>query len=174
MTMTDTPVPAAARTDKLRLALIVLAALEIQLSIYPNVPMLFEDDFAGIIGGGLSGALVLLEFVGRPILAVAALIFALRRNPRVAIVAIAGITFLIALGLLPSAIRHGLYQGGNGIMSVHATTKVTLYPLLAFGATALALRNERLGLAALLVAIPLLASIVSFTLFSMSILAYGF
>lgn len=173
MTITDAPASAPTRIDKLRLALILLAGLEVLLSTYPNVTILIEDDLAKIIGGSLGGLLVMLELVGRPVLAVAALIFALRRNPRFAIIAIAGITFVIALSYLPSAILHGLYQGGSGIMGLNATAKMTLYPLLAAAAAALAIRNERLRLAAVLVGIPMLASIVSFTLFSMSI-GYGF
>jgi hypothetical protein len=169
--MTETSTAAPAALDRLRLLLILLALLE-TLSALSGIAIFFGD-LSDIGSRGVAGALAILELVLAPVCAIAALIFAIRGNLRVAILAIAAITLLVALGDLPSAIRLGFYRPGAGLLSLNDTAKVTLYPLLALAAIALALRNTRLGLAAALVAIPMLAGIVSFTLFSMSI-GYAF
>jgi hypothetical protein len=171
--MTDTPARAAtpAPVDTLRLALIVLAAME-TLSAVSHVAVL-SGDLHDIGGRGLAGALAILELFIAPFFAIAALIFAIRGKLRLAIAAIAAITFAVALSYVPQALRSGLYQPGTGLLGVNDTAKLTLYPLLALAAIALALRNRWLVLAAILVAIPMLAGMVALTLFSMSI-GYAF
>lgn len=172
--MTDLPAPALAPASagRLRLVLILLAVLE-TLGIFSTVAVL-SGDLSDVPGRSFGGALVLLELVLTPVFAVAALIFAIRGNLRFAIVAIAGIAFLVALSYLPSAVLHGLHQDGSGLHGLHATAKLTLFPLLALAAIALALRNERLGLATALASVPMIAGVLGFVAFGLGVGLHGF
>lgn len=164
--------PAVAPQKSVRIALLALAILEC-LGALKGLGVLLGDG-AELSGGGWGHAAVMAGLTAAPLLAFAALAFAMRGNLRFAIMAIAGIVLLTALSYLPSAMLHGLHQSGSGLYGLHAAAKLILFPLMALAAIALAARDQRLGLATILVWVPMLAGILSLVAFSLGVGLYGF
>lgn len=152
---TATPAPAPAW---LRAAIVVIGAIEVfdALSIL-SIP-----------GGSLW---VYGRFAIELVLAVAALALAYRRKLAGAIVPLAVIVLLQWASLdLPS------HTGRWDRFPWTATSFVRFAgnPLLAGAAIVLAWRNTRLGLATLLVAIPMAIDIVTIAVFAIGVAIYGF
>jgi hypothetical protein len=107
------------------------------------------------------------------VLALAALVLAIKRDVRRAIMALAAVTPTTwLLDLLPSVIMHGLDMEGTGGMIVAG--QFFVLPLIALCALVLAWRNERLGLAALLAVVPTLLGMAMVVAFAISVMIYGF
>jgi hypothetical protein len=73
---------------------------------------------------------------------------------------------------MPSVVRHGLDFGG--LAAFETPAQIIAFPLMGACAIALAARNHRPGLAALLVSTPTLFGVLSVIAFGISVFLYGF
>jgi exosortase/archaeosortase len=168
---TDSPTPSPP-SSKLRAAVIILAIVETlgtlsSLTVFGNLSEYRDSGFTQwllIAGLGIY-----------PILAIAALIFALKGNLDRAIMAIAAIVIVTWFADdLPSMFVHGLefLMGGFGGLFLFGQTVV--FPLLAVVAFVLARRNERMWLALFFASLSTLANIVRAIAFAIGVGIYGF
>jgi hypothetical protein len=163
---------APTRDRRIRIVLIVIAAIE-SIGALRDIPAIFYDfnpttplvKFAQTLGS-VSLALAVP-------LALAALYFACARRLRLAIAAIAIRILVTWLCDLPSIAIHGLEWsltfGGLEVAGYQIGA-----PLIALAALYLARRNERLGLATLLVALPTIFFWLGVLAFAVSVMIYGF
>jgi len=169
MTMTGMSDPLAPATPTprrtgLRLALAAAALVEL------------ADGIAGLVllYGDMSGlrAIVKLNLFTEPVLALAALIFALIGYFGHAIPALGAIVFLAWLKYL-ALIPDG-FDYGNLFINLDNALHAFIFPMLGAGAVALAARGERLGLATMLIAIPTAVNLFSALSFLIGVTLYGF
>jgi hypothetical protein len=169
MTM-NTAVPASAETTLppalprrigLRLALAGLA-----------LPELFDAAMGAWLVGDLSGlgAVVKLNLTLHPVLALSALVLAAIGHVRYAILALGAGVILAWLTLIPAVGGHGYVF--SGLLPDSAQT--VAFPLFGACAIVLAARGERLGLATLLVGIPILSNLFNELMFLIGVTIYGF
>jgi hypothetical protein len=163
---------APSRHPRIRVALIVIAAIE-SIGAMRDIPALFYDfnpttpleKFAQTLGS--------VDHVLALPLALAALYFAFARRLRLAIAAIAVRMLVTWLCDLPSIAIHGiewsLTFGGIEVAGYQIGA-----PLIALAALYLARRNERLGLATLLVALPTIFFWLGVLAFAISVMIHGF
>ena len=146
MTEPLAPAAPAPRRIGLRLALAGLA-----------LPELFDATMGAWLVGDLSGlsAIVKLNQTLHPVLALSALVFAALGHVRHAILALGAGVILAWLTLIPAVGGHGYVF--SGLLPNSAQT--IAFPLIGVCAIALAARGERLGLATLLVGIPILSNL---------------
>ena len=164
----DAPLP----HPRIRIALIVIAAIE-SLGALRDIPAIFYDfnpttpleKFAQTLGN--------VDHVLALPLALAALYFAVASRLRLAIAAIAIRVLMTWLCDLPSIALHGLEWsltfGGIEVAGYQIGA-----PLIALAAVYLAWRNERLGLATLLVALPTILFWLGVIAFAISVMIHGF
>ena len=165
------PVPVRApRLLGLYLLLIIIAAIE-AFDGLSHVPTLFGD-MSDIPGPGVGGAIIKTYIASHPVLALAALGFATIGRLRYAIIALGALVLMTWLNFMPSVVRHGL--DFNGISAFETPVRIIAFPLMGACAIALAARNQRLGLAAMLVSIPTLYSVAAVIAFGIGIFLYGF
>jgi hypothetical protein len=158
MTEQATTTPPTRAQTWLRIAIVVIAAIETFDALY----------ILSIPGGNLW---VYARFVLELVLAVTALALAFRRKLAGAIVPLAVIVLLQWLGVdLPSHIEHW----DRFPWTTTSFISFAGNPLMAGAAIALAWRNIRLGLATLLVAIPMAIDIVTIAAFAIGVAIYGF
>lgn len=154
-----------------RILLIVVALLE-SLGIVSAVFVL-SGDLSEIPGSGFGGLIAAAALMLRPLLAIVALVFAVRGRLRSAIIALAAAVLMHWLDLLPSVVLHGLEFGGLG--DLYSSAHFLISPVVALAAIVLAWRNShRLGLAAILVSLPTVADWLSVVAFAIGIAIYGF
>jgi hypothetical protein len=164
------PAPAPRRIG-LRVALIVLAAIEVTIG-FSDLPVLFGDT-SSLPGPGLGGFLVKAHLAMHPVLALAALVFAGIGRVRYAIIAL-GIAIVMAwLNEMPSIIARG-FEIRSTFSFVETTARIIAFPLIAACAIAYAAHNEHLGRATLLVAVPTLFNVVLVVGFIVGVMIYGF
>jgi len=177
MTMTaetpaSLPAPPAA-SPRLHIGLMVLSGL-ILLGALSDVPAIFFDyghtDRLVIFAQRLTS----LKLALAPVIAGAALYFAITRKLPHAIVALATLMLVNWLTELPSIAIHGMEMKNGGITSLVIAAQRFLYPLLAVAAMAAALRNERLVTATVLTAIPMIVQWLGVVAFAVGIAIYGF
>ena len=164
MTEPLTPAAPAPRRIGLRLALAAVALVELTDGM--TVLALLHGDLSGL------GAIIKLNLVAHPVLALAALILALTGLIRHAIPALGAIVLLAWLkfmSLLPDG-----FEFGNLFATLHNAAPAIAFPLLGACAMALATRSERLGIATVLVAIPTLVSLFNGLAFLIAVQIYGF
>jgi hypothetical protein len=154
----------------LYLLLIIIAAIEAFEGL-SHAPMLLGD-MSVIPGPGLGGAIIKAYIASHPVLALAALAFATVGRLRYAIMALGALVLMNWLNYIPSVVLHGLDFGGFAAFQTPA--QIIAFPLMGACAIALAARNQRLGLAALLVSIPTLFGVLSVIAFGISVFLYGF
>jgi hypothetical protein len=106
--------------------------------------------------------------------AIAALVFALTGRHRHAIIALVVLILLTWLNMLPSVALNWETFPGSGAPGALALIEIVGFPLLAAAATVLALRNQRLGLATVLVSLPTIINILSVAAFAIGMMMYGF
>ena len=151
-------------------ALMAIAAIECLdgVSGLSALPLLAEADDPAPAAWALGAG-----FVIRLVLAVAALAFAIRGNLRVAIVGLAAIMLTTWLtSALPSLATSGLNaEGFGGVLEI---AQVVMLPVIAILATTLAVRNVRLEVAAILVALPTLATMAGVLAFAVGLGFHGF
>ena len=152
------------------LLLIIIAAIE-SFDGLSSASILFGD-MSQIPGPGVGGAIIKAYIASHPVLALAALGFATIGRLRYAIIALGALVLMTWLNFMPSVVRHGL--DFNGISAFETPVRIIAFPLMGACAVALAARNQRLGLAAMLVSIPTLYSVAAVIAFGIGIFLYGF
>jgi hypothetical protein len=168
---TDITAPASApHLIGLRAALVVLATIEAWIG-FSDLPALLGD-MSGI-PGGLGGFLVKAHLATHPVLAVAALAFALFGRVRYAIVALGTVIIMAWLSDMPSIVARG-FEIRSAFSFVETSAKIIAFPLIAACAIAYAAHNEHPGRATLLVAVPTLFNIVLLVGFFIGVMIYGF
>ena len=168
--MTDADVPAP--RNRLRLALLAIALLEtaVTLSNLPGALQVYDHD---------TTLLIVAQWVARaylaaaPVVAAVALWFAVKNEPRRAILALAVLMLVARLAELPALPIHGFRVPANWIGLI-AVLKLVLFPVLAVIAIVLAVKGERLPLAAALVAAPLAAGVLTALGFAAGVGIHGF
>lgn len=165
--VSDTP---ASALRGLRILLLSIAVIE-TIGALQAAPILFGD-LSEVTGPGPGGWIVTLALVLRPVFAIAALVLALRRALRVAIMALSAVVLVNWFSMFPSVVLHGLDFESSG--SLYASAHFLLAPVLALAALALAGRNEQLGLAGIMVSIPTLADMAGLVAFAIGVMIYGF
>jgi hypothetical protein len=175
MTMTaDMPLPAQpTRQSRLRIGLIALSAF-VFLGALSDVPAVFSDyghtDRLLIFAQRVTS----LKLALAPLIAGAALVFAIRNKLTSAIVALATLMLVNWLAELPGIAIHGMELTGNSSYLLFIAAQRLLFPLLAVAAISLALRNERLATAAVLTAIPTAVNWLGVLIFAIGVAIYGF
>jgi hypothetical protein len=89
---------------------------------------------------------------------------------RYAIISLAAIAFMTWLNYLPSGDG---FELGN-LSGFEAPVRMIAFPLMAACAIALAARNQRLGIATVLVSIPTLFTLFFVIAFAIGVAIYGF
>ena len=157
---------------RIRIALIIIAAIE-SIGALRDIPAIFYDFNPTTPIGKFAQALSSVDQVLAVLLALAALYFALARRLRLAIAAIAIRILVTWLCDLPSIAIHGiewsLTFGGIEVAGYQIGA-----PLIALAALYLARRNERLGLATILVALPTIFFWLGVLAFAISVMIHGF
>ena len=154
----------------LYLLLIIIAAIEAFEGL-SNAPMLFGD-MSEIPGPGLGGAIIKAYIASHPLLALAALALATAGRLRYATRALGALVLMNWLNYMPSVVRHGLDFGG--LSAIQTPVQIIAFPLMGACAIALAARQERLGLATLLVSIPTLFDVLAVIAFGIGVFLHGF
>jgi hypothetical protein len=157
---------------RIRIALIIIAAIE-SLGALRDLPAIFYDFNPTTPIGKFAQALTSVDQVLAVPLTLAALYFACARRLRLAIGALAIRILVTWLCDLPSIAIHGLEWS-----LTFGGLEVAVYqlgaPLIALVALYLARRNERLGLATLLVALPTIFFWLGVLAFAVSVMIKGF
>lgn len=169
--MPDTlPAPPIRRPFGLLMVVLATAALE-AVDGLSSVSTLFGD-MSEIPGPGFGGFLIKAYLATHPVLALAALALAATGQLRGAIVALGAVIVMTWLNYMPSIVLHGFdFRGVSGLQT---PLQIVAYPLMAACAIACALRNQRLGLATLLVSAPTLANVLMVVAFAVGVAIYGF
>src|SRR5262245_34348344 len=133
--MTDTP--AAASVPRwLRVLLIIAAVIEL-LGGLQGLPVLLGD-VSEVPGPGLGGAVITAHIVLQPILALIALMFAIRGNIPYALLALALNTVMTWMNYVPSLQLHGISFADNlGSPGEIFTSAMLAWELFVAPATAL-------------------------------------
>ena len=157
----------------LAVALMVVAAVETlgALSDLPGVFFQYDHPTALL---RVAQALIKLKLALAAPLAGAALIYAVRTQPRVAIALLAFLVLVRwALDVPTSLVIHGFALSG-GLPGLIVFAQYFIYPLLGLAALALAWRNQRLGIAVVLVGLPPFAGVAMIAAFAIGVAIYGF
>lgn len=166
----ESPPKPAPRMLGLRAVLIVLALIEAWWG-FSDAPTLFGD--MSHIGTGIGGGLVKAHLAAHPVLAIAAIVFAVMGRVRHAIIALGTIIIMAWLSDMPSVVSHGFeLKSAFGIME--SSARIIAFPLVAACAIAYAAHNEHLGRATFLVAVPTLFNMILLVGFAVSVIRYGF
>jgi hypothetical protein len=91
---------------------------------------------------------------------------------RYAIIALGAVAAMTRLNYMPSVVLHGLEL--NGVGAFETPVRIIAFPLMAACGTALAARNQRLGLATALVTVPTFYSLIGLVIFAIGVSIYGF
>jgi hypothetical protein len=161
----DIHLPAAPRRIALRLALAAIALIE--LVDATSIWIMLHGDLSGL------GTIVKLNLIVHPVLALSALVFALIGYVRHAIPALGAIVLMTWLKDMPSVVAHG-YDFNTFFALPQTSIEVIAFPLVGACAIALAARDQRLGIATLLVAIPTLYKLFNGMAFLIGVMIYGF
>jgi hypothetical protein len=160
------------RANLLRLILIIVAIAKLT-SALGGLAVLLDGD-PTVPGTSWSGLVISAVIALSPLLALAALVFAIRGPIARAIIAIAGLALLDWLSYVPSVIMHWSEFPDPGFAGAVEIVQMVVLPLAASAGVLVAWRGERLGLAALLALIPTIVFIVGVLTFGISIAIYGF
>jgi hypothetical protein len=165
-------VDAPSRHRRIRVALIVIAAIE-SIGALRDIPAIFYDFNPTTPLGKFAQALGSVDHVLAVLLTLAALSFAFASWLRLAIAALAIRMLVTWLCDLPSIAIHGL-EWSLSFGGIQVAGYQIGAPLMALAALYLARRNERLGLATLLVALPTIFFWLGVLAFGISAMIYGF
>jgi len=152
-----------------RVLLLAAAAFEF-LTGLADLPILFGDVLQ-VPGPGIGGAIIVAKIALLPLVAFAALFFALRGRVLYAILTLAGGTLLTWVSFLPSVAINGLET--EGVAGAFTMYQVILVPLLALAAIVLAVRGRRM-LAIVLAVLPTFVNAVAGIAFAIGVALYGF
>jgi hypothetical protein len=167
---TDTAPP---RHGWLRAGLVLIAALEL-LDALSGIENIFTDYHHPTAYLRFAQTLTSIKLALAPIIAGAALVFAAMGNVRRAILALAALALTTwVLDDVWSIPIHGLElsldYGGIVVFFHHF-----IFPAAALAATALALKDQPLPLAGLLVSLPTLFNWAGVVAFTVAVMMYGF
>jgi hypothetical protein len=168
----DTSATPASQERKLRVLLLIIAIIE-SVSSLSSLPVIFADR-AELLGTGFMGWVLTVELAVMPIIAIVAAVHAFKGRLRHAIVVLATLILVTWLTDLPSLFSHGLELNGSFFVVLHGLAQAVAYPILALTAALFALKNERLGLAAIFVSLPTIISILGVIAFAIGVSIYGF
>jgi hypothetical protein len=154
------------------LVLLIVAIVQ-AVGAFISLFVLFDGDpsIPGTTPGGIliSGTIMLA-----PPVAAVALVLAARGNVAGAVIAVAVLGLLDWLSYWPSIVNFSDEFPGSGFEGVYAILKMIVLPVLGVAAIVLAIRRERLGLAAVFAVLPTLLNAVSVIAFAISVSIYGF
>lgn len=170
MTLAASPAPSAPRW--LRILLITVAALDTLVAL-SSVPAIFYDYGEQTPLIAAAQTLNKAQIAVAPVLAGAALWFAIRHDLRHAIIALATAMVVAWITELPSIAIHGLELSAD-LPGVFLFARRLIYPVLAIAAIVLAAKNRRLPLAGVFVSVPTVLGIVSTLLLAGAVMIWGF
>lgn len=165
------PATTRSRWNWPRIGLLLVALIE-ALGGLADLPILFAGD-PDVPGPGWAGWLITAKLALAPVLAIAAVAFAVTNRLAYAIIAIAGLIIITWLTYLPSIAIQGIEFGG-GFVGLQVVFQLLVAPVLAAVAIVLASTHQRLGLATALVSLPTVVGIASVLAFAIGIAIYGF
>ena len=172
MTQSDTP---SAQTGGapgwVRVLLIVITAIE-TLTGVSEVTVLFGDisDVRGYSFGGLA---IIAKLALHPVVALVALVFAVKDDVPRSIIALAAWLILGWLTEVPAFLIHGIgFSLQYGDLYVLAIAFV--FPVLGVAAIWLALQKRQLELAAIFASVPTIAQWLGVLAFMIAVMTYGF
>jgi hypothetical protein len=173
MTSVDTADPAPPSYRWARVGLVFIAAVEL-LDALSSVQGIFteyhHETFLLRFAQGLNSIKLALS----PLLAGAALVFAARGKLRYAIFALAALTLAgWLLDSLPTIVIHG-FKPSFDFGGIEEFVFYLIMPVIAAAAILLAMKRQRLGLAALLACLPAVYKWASVAVFIVMLLIYGF
>jgi hypothetical protein len=157
---------------RIRVALIVIAAIE-SIGALRDIPAIFYDFNPTTPLEKFAQALGSADHVLAVPLTLAALYFAVAGRLRLAIAAIAIRVLVTWLCDLPSIAIHGI-EWSLTLGGIQVAVYQIGAPLIALAALYLVRRNERLGLATLLIALPTILFWLGVLAFGISVMIYGF
>jgi hypothetical protein len=158
---------------RLRIGLMVLSAF-VLLGALGDVPLILWDYGHDTALLKFAQALTSVNTALAPLISAAALWFAFKGRLHHAIVALAVLMLAAWASDLPSIAIHGLELSG-GLSSIAAVFLTRfVYPLLAVAAIVLAVKDRRLTLAGLLVALPTVITGLSVIAFAIGVARHGF
>jgi hypothetical protein len=150
-----------------RLLLLIAAAVEL-MSNLPSVAVLFGDT------AQMAGAMIIAKIALAPLVAFAALFFAVRGPVAYALLAFAALILLTWASFLP-AFRLNPPTLENGAFGLaFAAYQLVLAPLIAAGVAVLALSSKRPILATLLAVLPTFLGVAATIAFGIGVAIYGF
>ncbi|MBR1269282.1 hypothetical protein JQ629_17340 [Bradyrhizobium sp. AUGA SZCCT0222] len=158
------PVPPAAGLSGLRIALIIIAVLEL-LDGLSMAWTVFGDPNYTVRGISAAASAI------HPLLGLTALLFAANERVRPAIVALGVVIIVTWLKYIPTVVSSGMDLTGIG--AIWSPAQIIAFPLLAVGAIGFAVCNRRLGLATALVSFPTLFNVAAFIAFAVGIAIRG-
>lgn len=152
-----------------------LSAAMVPLALYEiwDSYMFFSILGLSETGSGFSGVLTKIYVLTHPFFAVTALICALAGRVRWAVVAMAGVVLGRWLSYLPGS-NGSLAAKGLYVLPQPTIMLLIIPPVLAAGALALARSNQLLGLATLLVCVPVIYINYEMALFAIAVTIFGF
>jgi hypothetical protein len=173
MTTAATIEAAPARRRWLCIFLAIIATIEL-VDALTSIQTIFASHEPGIGPARFAQTLNNIRLAVTPLIVAAALVFAAMGNVRRAVLALAVFNLMAWLldGLPTIALR-----GMNLSFDYGGLEEVFLYiitPVAALAAGALALKNRRLGLAALLVSLSTLFRWIGVVIFIVAVVKYGF
>lgn len=160
----------APRMLGLRIVLHLIGIME-ALDGFTSASTLFGD-MSEIPGPGFGGFLIKAHLATHPVLAIAVIALAVTGRVRGAIIALSAIVIMTWLNVMPSVVLHGL--DFNGTSAFETPLRIVAFPLMAACAIAYAARNQRLGLATALAALPTLFQWLGIVVFAIGVMIYGF
>jgi hypothetical protein len=173
MTSVDTADPAPPSYRWARVGLVFIAAVEL-LDALSSVQGIFTEYHHETSLLRFAQGLNSIKLALSPLLAGAALVFAARGKLRYAIFALAALTLAgWLLDSLPTIVIHG-FKPSFDFGGIEEFVFYLIMPVIAAAAILLAVKRQRLGLAALLACLPAVYKWASVAVFIVMLLIYGF
>jgi hypothetical protein len=168
MPLDGNPIPTNTSPNMLKLFLVIIAVIE-TLNPLMQLSMLSVTLFGETTSGASGWTGAMLAAVGS-FVAVAALVFAVKGRLRHAIVAVAAIGLMDWLNDLPSNTALDYSASFN---SLSVLFHIFVLPVFCIAGIVFAIRNVRLGWAAVMAAMPLIVDILLVVMFGIRIAMYG-
>jgi hypothetical protein len=154
-----------------RIVLIAVAVVE-SFGLFSAI-LVFSGDLSEVPGGGLGGWIVGLTLLLRPLLAITALVLAMRGRLPQSIMVLGAAVLMRWLNMVPFAVLNGLEFDGSG--AIYASAHFLLSPVPAVAAMLLAWKDrQRLALPAVLVSLPTFVEWLGVAAFAIGVAIYGF
>jgi hypothetical protein len=169
--------PADAAPSLHHLGLRLLLGIAALLEAYNALSVVTDLFIPGYKSSGLDGAIARAYLATHPVLALAALLFAIIGRVRDATIVLGALVLATWLNEMPSVVRHGL-EFSSSYTALQTTAQIIAFPLMAACGIAYAARDQRPGISAALVSIPTLfntlSRVVGVVVFAIGVMMYGF